>query len=265
MNHGQIHRFRADVRQSALLFTFRVPMSTADPSKPWHVLRRSSIHGTGVYAARKIPAGTQVFEYIGEIISAQEADRRHPVNPDDPFHTFFFALSNGKVIDGGPSGNDAKWINHSCEPNCETEETDDHRIHIVALRDIKRGEELYYDYGLVLDERLTKKVREQYQCLCGTPSCRGTMLALKRKPAAKKAAKKAVNKAVNKAAKKAAKAAGKTETLRVKSTKQTKTPAPRKKMSGKVAGKTAKTPPADATGKAAKQPSTKTRKRAVAG
>lgn len=184
--------FLGDVRQSALsFFAPRPPMSTADPSKPWHILRRSRIHGTGVYAARKIPAGTQIFEYIGEIISAEEADRRHPVNPDDPFHTFFFALSNDTVIDGGPSGNDAKWINHSCEPNCETEETDDHRIHIVALRDIKRGEELYYDYSLVLDERLTKTVKEQYKCLCGTPSCRGTMLALKRKPAAaKKVAKK---------------------------------------------------------------------------
>lgn len=161
-------------------------MSTV-PSKPWHTLRTSKIHGTGVYAARKIPAGTRIFEYVGEIISADEADHRHPVNPDDPFHTFFFALSNGTVIDGNVGGNDAKWINHSCEPNCETEESDDFRVFIVALRDIGRGEELYYDYGLVLDERLTKTVKEQYRCLCGTPSCRGTMLALKRRrPAAAK-------------------------------------------------------------------------------
>lgn len=161
-------------------------MSTVS-SKPWHTLRTSKIHGTGVYAARKIPAGTRIFEYVGEIISADEADRRHPVNPDDPFHTFFFALGNGTVIDGNVGGNDAKWINHSCEPNCETEESDDFRVFIVALRDISRGEELYYDYGLVLDERLTKTVKEQYRCLCGTPSCRGTMLALKRRrPAAAK-------------------------------------------------------------------------------
>nr|MBF0682825.1 SET domain-containing protein-lysine N-methyltransferase [Pseudomonas sp.] len=159
------------------------------PSKPWHTLRTSKIHGTGVYAARKIPAGTKVFEYVGEIISADEADRRHPVNPDDPFHTFFFSLSNGNVIDGNVGGNDSKWINHSCEPNCETEESDDFRVFIVALRDIRRGEELYFDYGLVLDERLTKTVKEQYRCLCGAPSCRGTMLALKkRKPASAKAA-----------------------------------------------------------------------------
>jgi len=159
---------------------------SSDPSKPWHTLRKSRIHGTGVYAARKIPAGTRVFEYVGEIISADEADRRHPTNPDDPFHTFFFAVGNGNVIDGTHQGNDAKWINHSCEPNCETEETDDFRVFVVALRDITRGEELYYDYGLVLDERLTKKVKEQYKCLCGTPSCRGTMLALKRRKPARK-------------------------------------------------------------------------------
>lgn len=168
-------------------------MTTAT-TQPWHTLRTSKIHGNGIYAARKIKAGTKIFEYVGEVISADEADRRHPVNPDDPFHTFFFALGNGDVIDGGVGGNDAKWINHSCEPNCETEETDDHRVFVIALRDIARGEEIYYDYGLVLDERLTKKVREQYKCLCGTPSCRGTMLALKkpRPAAAAKKAKKSV-------------------------------------------------------------------------
>ncbi|MCK9510766.1 MAG: SET domain-containing protein-lysine N-methyltransferase [Pigmentiphaga sp.] len=151
------------------------------PQRPWHVLRRSSIHGTGVYAARKIPAGTSVFEYLGERISADEADARHPVDPDDPFHTFFFSLSNGEVIDGNAGGNDARWINHSCAPNCETEETDDHRIFIHALRDIRRGEELFFDYGLILEERHTRKVKEQYRCLCGAADCRGTMLAPKRR------------------------------------------------------------------------------------
>lgn len=169
---------------------------TSASTRPWHILRTSKIHGTGVYAARKIKAGTKIFEYTGEIISADEADRRHPVNPDDPFHTFFFALGNGKVIDGGVGGNEAKWINHSCEPNCETEETDDYRLFVVALCDIARGEEIYYDYGLVLDERLTKKVREQYRCLCGTPKCRGTMLALKKPKSAAAAKKKATKKKV---------------------------------------------------------------------
>ncbi|GAA4332815.1 hypothetical protein GCM10023144_23250 [Pigmentiphaga soli] len=167
----------------------------ADPGpggKPWHVVRRSRIHGNGVFAARNIPAGTRIMEYVGEIISSAEADRRHPVNPEDPFHTFFFAIEGGKVIDGGVEGNDARWINHCCEPNCETEETGDGRVFIVSLQPIRRGEELNYDYGLVIDERITKTLKENYRCLCGTPSCRGTMLALKRRrPAAKKTAKAA--------------------------------------------------------------------------
>ncbi|MVW78682.1 SET domain-containing protein [Bordetella sp. 02P26C-1] len=159
-------------------------MTTADPSKPWHVVRRSKLHGNGVFAARKIPAGTEIIEYEGARISAKEADRRHPTNPDDPYHTFYFALSSGRVIDGGDKGNDARWFNHSCEPNCESEESaNGKRVFIRALRDIKRGEELVYDYGLVIDGRITKSLKEAYRCLCGSADCRGTMLALKkRKP-----------------------------------------------------------------------------------
>jgi len=163
----------------------------ATPIKPWHVVRRSKLHGTGVFAARKIPAGTRIIEYGGARISAKEADRRHPTNPDDPFHTFFFALSSGRVIDGGDEGNDARWINHSCEPNCEAQEgKHGKRVYIVALQDIARGTELSYDYGLVLDGRITKALKEGYRCLCGTPPCRGTMLALPKKKTAKKAATK---------------------------------------------------------------------------
>lgn len=146
-------------------------MTTEDtPIKPWYVVRRSKLHGNGVFAARKIPAGTRIIEYGGARISAKEADRRHPTNPDDPFHTFFFALSSGRVIDGGDNGNDARWINHSCEPNCEAQEgKHGKRVYIVALQDIPRGTELSYDYGLVLDGRITKALKEGYKCLCGTP------------------------------------------------------------------------------------------------
>ena len=104
------------------------------------------------------PRGHAHREYGGQRISAKEADRRHPTNPDDPFHTFFFALSSGRVIDGGDEGNDARWINHSCEPNCEAQEgKHGKRVYIVAVRDIARGEELSYDYGLVLDGRITRR------------------------------------------------------------------------------------------------------------
>lgn len=216
-------------------------MSTV-PSKPWHTLRTSKIHGTGVYAARKIPAGTRIFEYVGEIISADEADRRHPVNPDDPFHTFFFALGNGTVIDGNVGGNDAKWINHSCEPNCETEESDDFRVFIVALRDISRGEELYYDYGLVLDERLTKTVKEQYRCLCGTPSCRGTMLALKkRRPAAAKKTTPAKGTGKSSSASGAKKPSSASRTEKAPAKKKTPVSAKKTGSAGKKPAKTAKT------------------------
>ncbi len=157
-------------------------MAKAETKVVWHKVRKSKTHGNGVFAARNIPEGTCIFEYAGEVISPEEADARHPTNPDDPFHTFFFAISSGKVIDGGVNGNDARWINHACAPNCEAQENaKGTRVFIVALRDIKRGEELFYDYGLVLDGRLTKKRQMEYQCLCGHETCRGTMLALKKR------------------------------------------------------------------------------------
>jgi SET domain-containing protein len=150
--------------------------------KPRIVIRNSKVHGRGVYAARSLKAGERIIEYKGERISWKEADRRPPSDPDDPNHTFFFALSDGKtVIDAGSGGNAARWINHSCEPNCETEETDDGRVFIQAVRDIRRGEELNYDYGLVVDGRITPRLKRDYACRCGARGCRGTMLELKHK------------------------------------------------------------------------------------
>ena len=177
-------------------------MTTTSP--PWHNVRQSTLHGNGVFAAREIPAGTRIIDYGGRRITSEQADAMHPVNPDDPFHTFFFSLSTGKIIDGGNRGTDARWINHSCAPNCETQENDaGTRVHIIALRDIPAGEELFYDYGLVMDGKITKKLQKEYQCLCGNPECRGTMLAL-----AKKKAKAADSKAKDKKKSKPAKPSG---------------------------------------------------------
>lgn len=149
---------------------------------PKLVVRNSSIHGRGVYAARPIRAGERIIEYKGELISWKEADRRPPSDPDDPHHTFLFSLDDGKhVIDANVGGNSARWINHSCDPNCETEETDSGRVYIEALRNIRPGEELNYDYCLVIDGKITKKLKRQYRCLCGAEKCRGTMLAKKKK------------------------------------------------------------------------------------
>src|SRR5690606_23230035 len=139
--------------------------------------------------ARAIPTGTQIIEYRGKRITPERADEMHPVNPDDPFHTFFFALSSGKIIDGGNRGNDARWINHACAPNCEAQESaNGKKVFIVALQDIPANAELFYDYGLILDGRITKTLRHQYRCLCGAESCRGTMLALPKKAKKKSAA-----------------------------------------------------------------------------
>ena len=121
-------------------------------------------------------------EYKGQRIPWKEADRRPPSNPDEPYHTFFFSLDDQKtVIDAGVGGNAARWINHSCDPNCETEETDDGRVFIQAMRDIRPGEELNYDYSLTIEERLTPTLRKNYECRCGAKICRGTMLGLSKR------------------------------------------------------------------------------------
>ncbi|MGU7784053.1 SET domain-containing protein [Burkholderia sp. PU8-34] len=139
-------------------------------------VRRSGVHGRGVFAVAPIKTGERVVEYKGERISWKEALRRHPHDPNEPNHTFYFALEEGGVIDGKVDGNSARWINHSCAPNCEAEEVDG-RVYIHALRDIEPAEELFYDYGLVIDAKLTKKLKREYACHCGAESCRGTLLA----------------------------------------------------------------------------------------
>ncbi|MBO9689832.1 MAG: SET domain-containing protein-lysine N-methyltransferase [Mitsuaria chitosanitabida] len=143
-------------------------------------VRASGVHGRGVYAVAPIPAGDKIIEYKGERISWDEAIERHPHDPSQPDHTFFFHLEEGDgVIDAAVGGNHARWINHACAPNCEARETGG-RVFIHALTDISPGEELFYDYGLVIDERYTAKLKKRFECRCGHPGCRGTMLAPKR-------------------------------------------------------------------------------------
>jgi len=138
--------------------------------------RRSGVHGKGVFAVQPIAQGEKVIEYVGEVITWKEADRRHPHNPKDPNHTFYFHLDDKHVLDALYGGNSSRWINHACEPNCEAD-VEDKRVFIKALRDIEPGEELNYDYGLVIDSPLTPELKADYACWCGAPSCRGTMLA----------------------------------------------------------------------------------------
>lgn len=141
-------------------------------------VRRSGVHGKGVFALQDIAEGEVVMEYTGEIISWEEAQARHPHNPDDPNHTFYFHIDDEHVIDGRLHGNSAKWINHSCDGNCEAEE-EGGRVFIRALRNIAAGEELNYDYGLIIDLPYTKKLKAEFPCWCGSPKCRGTLLAPK--------------------------------------------------------------------------------------
>ena len=142
-------------------------------------VRRSGVHGKGVFALQDIGEGETIVEYKGEVVSWDEAQDRHPHDPSDPNHTFYFHVNADRVIDGGVNGNSARWINHSCDGNCEADERDG-RIFIVALRNIEAGEELNYDYGLIIEERYTPKLKAEYPCWCGSPNCRGTLLAPKR-------------------------------------------------------------------------------------
>ena len=141
--------------------------------------RRSGVHGKGVYAVVDLAEGETLIEYVGEVITWDEALERHPHDPADPNHTFYFHIDEGHVIDAKVGGNSSRWINHSCAPNCEAE-IDEGRVFIRARRNIKAGEELFYDYGLVIDEPYTAKLKAQYPCWCGAKNCRGTLLGKKK-------------------------------------------------------------------------------------
>jgi hypothetical protein len=162
-------------------------------------VRRSGVHGKGVFALQDLAEGETLIEYVGEIISWDEAQDRHPHDPNDPNHTFYFHVNEDRVIDALHGGNSSRWINHSCDANCEADE-DNERIFIKAIRNIKAGEELNYDYGLIIDEPYTKKLKAEYPCWCGSANCRGTLLSPKERkdtpktPSQKKAKAKSKDK-----------------------------------------------------------------------
>ncbi len=155
------------------------PKSAKAASVAYEV-RRSAIHGNGVFATRNIEPGEQIAEYTGERISSDESALRAEAGGGPLNHTFFFSLADGRVIDGGSGGNDSRFINHACEPNCEAQE-DDGRVFIYALQPIDAGDELKYNYALIYEERHTPAVKAAFACRCGAPTCTGTMLAPKRR------------------------------------------------------------------------------------
>jgi len=142
-------------------------------------VRKSKIHGTGVFAARALAKGKRILEYTGERVDDAEAERRADVLRGEGALVLLFALDDGSCLDGGSGGSDARFVNHSCEPNCESVE-EEGRIFLETVRRIRAGEELTYDYHLQHEGRRTAAVLRRYACRCGTPSCRGTMLAKKR-------------------------------------------------------------------------------------
>jgi len=150
------------------------------------VARRSPIHGNGVFAARDIPAGIPLVQYRGRMLTHNQADRAYGGDVDSG-HTFLFTLNEDYLIDANVGGNIARWINHSCDPNCEAviHEDDDgnprnDRVMIETLRKIRKGEELTYDYGITLEERHTARLKKIWACRCGATNCTGTMLKPKR-------------------------------------------------------------------------------------
>ena len=168
-------------------------MKTAQLRNPCFRLRKSRIQGRGAFATRLIREGTCIVEYTGERISDDEAERRYDDDASDRHHTFLFAVESNVNIDGAVGGNEAAFINHSCDPNCEAVATDK-RIYIHALRTIQPGTDVTYDYRYARQGTTEAEARRIYPCRCGTAACRGTILApekKKKRKTAKKASRRA--------------------------------------------------------------------------
>ena len=146
-------------------------------------VRASAVHGLGVFAAQRIRKGTRVIEYLGERVSHEEADRRYEDKDANDNHTFLFIVDERTVIDAGVNGNEARFVNHACRPNCESV-IENRRVFIDALRTIEPGEELTYDYQIAREPDDPPDVDQIFACRCGFEGCRGTMLWPPRRSAA---------------------------------------------------------------------------------
>ena len=145
---------------------------------PYFELRTSAIQGTGAFATRTIKKGTRIIEYLGQRITWKTADKRYDDEKMGRHHTFLFTVDDKTVIDAAVNGNEARFINHSCDPNCEAI-TDRKRIFIDAKKTIPAGTELVYDYQYERSDDHTADDEKFYRCRCGSPKCRGTILAPK--------------------------------------------------------------------------------------
>ena len=144
--------------------------------RPPFVKRGSIIHGIGVFATRRIRAGRKLIAYLGRVLTEAEVRARYMDDDADDPHTFLFGLGDGRYVDAGVGGNDARFINHSCDPNCEPRLSDG-VIWICSIKNIQPGVELTYDYSLEIEKRARRTRRNHYACRCGAKKCRRTMLA----------------------------------------------------------------------------------------
>jgi uncharacterized protein len=142
---------------------------------PLFEVRASPLHGLGVFAVGRIRKGTRIVEYVGERISHAEADRRYQHKDLGDAHTFLFIVDQQTVIDAGVDGNEARFVNHGCEPNCESV-IENSQVFIQALRPIEAGEELTYDYQIQREADDPPDIDAIFACRCGSARCRGSML-----------------------------------------------------------------------------------------
>jgi SET domain-containing protein len=150
-----------------------------DPAELPFEIRASPMQGLGAFATRPIRACVRLIEYAGERLTPAEADARYPDVEGERHHTFLFAIDDDVVIDAAVHGNAVRFINHSCDPNCDAV-IEDGRIWIETIRDVAAGEELAYDYAYALETRHTPAAKRRFPCECGAATCRGTILAKKR-------------------------------------------------------------------------------------
>ncbi len=144
----------------------------------WFEVRSSPIQGLGAFATCDIPEGVRLIEYAGERLTPAQADARYP-DGDERHHTFLFAIDDDVVVDAAVNGNEARFLNHSCDPNCDVV-VDEKRLWIETIRQVTAGEELAYDYAFVLPERHTPAAKRRYPCSCGAATCRGSILKPKK-------------------------------------------------------------------------------------
>ena len=246
-------------------------------TQPYFEIRSSRIQGKGAFALQRIRKGTRLIEYVGEHISHDEADRRYDEDGMKRHHTFLFTLTRKTVVDAAVDGNEARFINHSCDPNCEAV-IDSGHIYIESTRTIQPGAELVYDYQYERAADADESDEARYPCRCGSPNCRGTILAPRKKRVAAAKRKKTTAKRGKTAAKrgKSATKRGKTAAKRKKSaaTKRTKATSKRSapatrggtlsRKLGKAPAKRAKKSPAPAKKSAGRKKATPNQLKAAA-